>query len=53
MKPHWYYIEYHECPICGRSSTYRERRYTPQPLDRNDRIYFEQVYDQCIEWQFY
>lgn len=31
IKPHWYFITYTECPVCGRQSTERERRYTKRP----------------------
>jgi len=29
--PHWYKITYQECPLCGRSETYRERVYGEKP----------------------
>jgi hypothetical protein len=28
-RKYWYFFTYVECPICGASTTYRERRYTP------------------------
>lgn len=31
LPPHWYYISRDECVLCGRSSEYRERRFTPRP----------------------
>jgi hypothetical protein len=31
-RPHWYLITYSDCPVCGRSETYRERKYTPKPI---------------------
>lgn len=43
-KPHpkgkgcWYYIEIHACPICGRSETFRERRYGVRPDDPRERF---------------
>lgn len=30
-RKYWYFIEFWECPVCGRSSQYRERRYTKKP----------------------
>ena len=30
-RPHWYFISVHECPICGRTETFRERRYGRKP----------------------
>lgn len=40
-KPHWYYITYSECPVCGRTSIYRERRYGPRPKRFEQRNRFE------------
>lgn len=30
-KKYWYLSVTEECPPCGKSSTYRERRYGPKP----------------------
>ena len=27
----WYQVTVFECPLCGRSTTYRERRHGPKP----------------------
>ena len=37
MKPHWYFITYRECPVCGRCEEYRERRYTKKPKRPEER----------------
>jgi hypothetical protein len=44
---YWYFITYYECPVCGRGSEFRERRYTEKPTDINDRYEFIQLYDYC------
>ena len=41
-KPHWYFITYFECPVCGRGSTLRERRYGKKPKVREKRYEFVQ-----------
>lgn len=48
---HWYFITIYECPVCGRGSEERERRYTPKPEREEDRYEFVQDYDNCLEWQ--
>lgn len=35
---YWYRITIYECPICGHSFEYRERMYTPKPVDRSERV---------------
>jgi hypothetical protein len=47
MKPHWYFITYYECPVCGSQHEVRERRYTPKPLNSWQRSKFEPWYDNC------
>lgn len=37
MKPHWYFISWDACVICGRTVETRERRYDPKPEDSRDR----------------
>ena len=41
-KQYWYFISCEECVLCGRSRTYRERRYTPKPVDTINRVSFSQ-----------
>ena len=36
----WYRITYYECPLCGKTDTYRERMYTKKPKDRNKRVFW-------------
>lgn len=38
---YWYKITYVECPMCGKSTEYRERQYTPKPEDFRERISYE------------
>ena len=48
MKPHWYWIVTHYCPVCGNERKHRERVQgkKPAPADR----YATYVdYDQCVE----
>lgn len=49
MKPHWYRITVHECPICGDIKRYRERMYTPKPEDPMERFIWRQYYNYCQE----
>lgn len=49
QKPHWYEVFVHECPVCGRGETFRERRYTPKPSDPKDRYHWSAHYDWCNE----
>jgi hypothetical protein len=44
---YWYFKSLHECPVCGRSDTYRERRYTPKPENPQDRCEYVVDYDYC------
>ena len=46
-RKHWYFIAVDYCPVCGRDSTYRERRYTPRPKRWESRHAFMEVYDYC------
>jgi hypothetical protein len=41
----WYLVSIFECPICSRSTTYRERRYDPKPTDPRQRT--EIIADAC------
>lgn len=47
----WYHVTYHECPLCGRTQVYRERRPAPAPPKDAymQRFTWEQVYDWC-DW---
>lgn len=47
LKPHWYYITVHYCPLCGREETFRERRFDPRPEDWKDRHEFLERWDYC------
>ena len=44
-KPYWYEIYIFECPICGHTTEYRERRYTPKPKAAEKRIHWSE--DTC------
>ena len=46
-RKHWYFQYTEECPVCGRSSTVRERRYTEKPEDFQQRYHYEQIWDYC------
>lgn len=46
MKPHWYMIYHHDCPICGEHHKVRERQYTPKPTDPLDRMRF--IIEACV-----
>ena len=49
---YWYFIWYGECPVCGSSKGYRERRYTPKPEEATERYGYlpqNQTYDHCLE----
>ena len=37
MVAHWYMIYIYECPVCGRTKQYKERRTGPRPIRWNDR----------------
>jgi hypothetical protein len=45
MKAHWYEIFIWECPLCGRTIEYRERRYGRKPKNVRKRMHIEQ--DAC------
>jgi hypothetical protein len=44
---YWYLIEHHTCPICGQTTTFRERQYTPKPENQSDRVFYFEFYDYC------
>lgn len=46
---YWYLIIRHECPVCGRGTTYKERQYSPKPEDPMKTRVYEQHFDWC-EW---
>jgi hypothetical protein len=46
-RKHWYRIWYTECPLCGRSKTYRERKYTKRPKNMRNRVTFTQEHCGC------
>jgi len=46
VKKYWYFITIHECPVCGRSSESRERRYTKKPKHGKHRYKF--THDPCF-----
>lgn len=45
--PHWYQITYFECPPCGRTTAYRERKYTTKPLKQEERVFTEYHWCGC------
>jgi hypothetical protein len=50
---YWYLWYIGECPVCGSDHSYRERRYTPKPEKREDRIKYlsyTETYDHCMEY---
>lgn len=48
---YWYKITYEECPMCGNGRTWRERQYSPKPENPKERIFWESIYDYCLEWE--
>ena len=50
-RPHgrgcWYMHFIEECPVCGRGSEWKERRYTPKPKTAALRWEFIERYDYC------
>jgi hypothetical protein len=48
-RPHWYFITYYECPVCGRGQELRERRYGQKPDRWWDRHEYVDDYDHCLE----
>ena len=43
-RKYWYELYIQECPVCGQTRKYRERRYTKRPIDGTKRIHFEQFW---------
>jgi hypothetical protein len=39
-KKYWYRMYFGECPLCGRSKSYRERVYGEKPEDPNERYVY-------------
>ncbi len=48
MAKHWYFFTVFECPVCGRTHTYKERRYTRKPKSWAKRHKFIPSYDWCL-----
>jgi hypothetical protein len=46
-RKYWYFITTEECPVCGRYSQHRERRYTRRPKDACKRHAWVPIYDWC------
>jgi len=46
---HWYITHTIECPVCGSSDTWKERRYGKKPKDPRKCRTYEQKYDWCEE----
>ncbi len=46
-KKYWYMLYIEECPVCGRTDEFKERRYTRKPGDRVDRYNYKQEYCYC------
>lgn len=44
---HWYFITIHECPACGGTKEYRERRFDRRPKAWEKRHRFVDVWDYC------
>jgi len=47
-KPHWYFITYYQCSVCGELDPERERRYTKKPKNPDKRRYFKGFYCGCM-----
>lgn len=47
--PHWYFVTFSECPVCGKGDTCRERRYGKRPVRLEERYSFQQF--ACV-WHF-
>jgi hypothetical protein len=50
-KRYWYLWYIGECPVCGKDKSYRERKYTSKPKNREDRIKHmtcEETYCGCV-----
>ena len=41
-KRYWYYFWFSECVLCGKTYTYKERRYTKKPKRSHKRYQFTQ-----------
>lgn len=46
---YWYFYYHIECPVCGRDSGYKERKYSPKPKKAEERHSYKQEYDYCQE----
>ena len=46
---HWYFIDTHYCPPCGKEDVSRQRVYGPRPEAWEDRHAFSESYDWC-DW---
>ncbi len=44
---HWYFRYIDACPLCGRESEYRERKFSPKPEDPAERVKFTEVWCGC------
>jgi len=47
INKYWYMTYIIECPVCGSTDRYRERKYTERPLDIEERFDYKQQYDHC------
>lgn len=45
----WYFVEVHECPVCGKCDIYKERQYTKKPKEWVERNKIYEYYDYCLE----
>ena len=52
-KKYWYLFHVVECPLCGKMEKYRERKYSKKPENKEDRYFYEQVYDYCDEGYYW
>lgn len=44
---YWFHRTVMECPVCGRGQDYVETRFTPKPINPDERFEYEQHYDYC------
>jgi len=44
---YWYSFNIVECPVCGRTDKYKERRYSKRPKHKVDRYNYRQEYCYC------
>ena len=49
-KNYWYLFTIIECPVCGITGKFKERKYTKKPKNEKDRYIFIQEYDNCGEF---